>query len=146
MIININKSYILASLGLLVYAMAGLILLRMDWPRWLQALLRPMLLLIGWRQIGTGALMTSKRSIVQLGLKESVVDVYLQRAPEVAIPCRVGRCFVSSDLVAARLHEPIGMRRHNLFVVRHMCSQEDFRRLKRLLRAHAARLTVTASP
>lgn len=146
MIIKINKSHILAWLGALVYAVAGLILLAMDWPRWLQLLPLPFLALVGWRQVDAGALRTSKRSIVQLGLKESVIDVYLQRAPEVAIPCRVGRCFVGRNLVAAQLHEPIAMRRHNLFVMRHMCEAEDFRHLKRILRTQSVRQIVTATP
>jgi hypothetical protein len=135
MIIIINKSYILALLAYTLILVSSMIILLTPWPFAVQLLVLPVLLVAGYLQVGRSALLRSPHSIVALGFKQAGMEITFKRDTSKPVSCRVVRSFVAKDIVAARLEESIGRRKHNLFIVRPMCSDDDFRLLKRQLLA-----------
>jgi hypothetical protein len=135
MIIIINKSYILALLAYTLILVSSMIILLTPWPFAVQLLVLPVLLVAGYLQVGRSALLRSPHSIVALRFKQAGMEITFKRDTSKPVSCRVVRSFVAKDIVAARLEESIGRRKHNLFIVRPMCSDDDFRLLKRQLLA-----------
>lgn len=135
MIIKINKSYSLALFFYLLVFACALIILQTAWAVILKMLFLPILLVVGHKQVRHSALLRSPTSIVALGLKDTSVEIFRLGEPGKATSCQANRSFVSKDMIAVRLVETIGRKKHNLFLVRSMCSGDDFRVLKRYFRS-----------
>lgn len=133
--IIINKSYTLAFLAYTLILVSSLIIMNTPWPIAIKLLVLPVLLVTGYLQVGRSALLRSPHSIVALGFKQAGVEITFKRDTSKPVSCQVARSFVSKDVVAARLDESIGRQKHYLFIVRPMCSDDDFRLLKRRLLA-----------
>jgi hypothetical protein len=133
MIININKSYIFAILAYTLVSGCALLILLSPWPIVAKLLILPIVLHQGYLQVQCNALLRSMKSIVALELKQAGMEIYLRADPSKSVLCRVVHSHVSKHLVAVRLAETIGRQQHDLFIVRSMCSNEDFRVLKRYL-------------
>jgi len=137
MIIKINKSYILGGLGFALALLAIVAILLSSFTLVLKILVPPVLLLVTYLQVQRVALLKADHSIVALGLGDSSgeggMDVYLGANHGEPVPCRVVRSHVSKSLVTAQLTAVTGNQNHELFLVRPMCSRQEFRILKRFL-------------
>lgn len=137
MIININKSYILAALGYLLSLIGVLALLLSALPVALKFLVSPVLMLATHLQVRRVALLTATDSVVALGLGESRedgdIELYLGADCRLPVPCQITRSLVIKNLVTAQLATKTGNQPRNLFLARPMCSREEFRILKRYL-------------
>lgn len=131
--IKINKSYTLMFIAYTLVLVSSLIILAMPWPAAVKLLVLPLLPTAVYLQVGRSALLRSSHSIVALGFSGTGIDITLKGDTGKPVHCRVVRSFVAKDVVAARLEQSIGQRKHNLFVIRSMCSNDDFRLLKRQL-------------
>jgi len=133
MIININKSYLLALSGIVLVSGSSLILLFSPFPALLKIPGLALILGLGYLQLRRSALLRSPRSVIALKLRQDAVDAYLASDPERAISCRIVRRVVAKHLVVLRIRQSIGGRMHALFLLRGMCSNNEFRLLKRYL-------------
>lgn len=133
MIININKSYTLVCVGYTLVSSCAVVILLSPWPMAAKLLILPIVLYAGYRYIERNARLRSKKSIVALEHRVTGLTVYFGADPDKAVTCQIVDCHVSKNFIAARLAESLGRRRHNLFIVRPMCSKDDFRVLKRHL-------------
>ena len=133
MIINIKKSFLLALTGLVLVSGSSLILLLSPFPALLKIPGLALILGLGYMQLLRSALLRSPRSVIALKLRQDAVDAYLASDPVRAISCRVVRQVVAKHLVVLRIRQSIGGRMHGLILLRGMCSNNDFRLLKRHL-------------
>ena len=122
MIINIKKSYVLGVSGYVLALFAVLALMLSPIPAMLKILVSLVLITATY--------------IIALGISDrdsGGIELYLGADSRTPVPYRVVRSQVSKNLVTAQLNATTGKQRRELFLIRPMCSREDFRVLKRYL-------------
>lgn len=133
MIIIIKKSFTLVVLAYTLIFGCALVILLSPWPMVAKLLILPIVLYAGYLHVERNARLRSKKSIVALEPRESGLHVNFGAEPGKPVLCRVIEQYVSRNFIAARLAESMGSQKHNLFIIRSMCSTDDFRVLKRYL-------------
>ena len=136
MIMRINKSYVLGVSGYVLALFAVLALMLSPIPAMLKILVSLVLITATYRQMQRVALLKTTRSIIALGISDrdsGGIELYLGADSRTPVPYRVVRSQVSKNLVTAQLNATTGKQRRELFLIRPMCSREDFRVLKRYL-------------
>jgi hypothetical protein len=138
MIIKVKISYTLVVLAYTLILGCALIILLSPWLTGVKLLILPIVLYAGNLHVERNAWLRSKKSIVALEPGEAGLHVRFGVEPGKPVPCRVIEQYVSTNFIAARLAESLGDQKHNLFIIRPMCSHNDFRVLKRFLLSRAA--------
>lgn len=139
MIININKSYSVSALILCAFMLPALSAFGLNWSIPIEMMIFAFLASAGVFYTRRHGLLLSGKSINKLSLDSDLLSIGLKASPDHMEPCNVDQPYVGRHVVVARLKDLPAGQKYNLLLIRGMCADDDFRKLKKWLRSGSVR-------
>ena len=133
MIIIINKSYTVSALILCAFMLPALSAFRLNWPESIEIMIFVFLVSAGVFHMRRYGLLLSGKSINMLSLDSGLLSISLKASPDHMESCNVDQPYVGRHVVVARLKGLRTGQKYNLLLIRGMCANDDFRKLKKWL-------------
>jgi len=131
--IILKKSYIISAMILCVFMFPAFSIFPLSWPLSIEMMLFSVLVSTGIFHIRRHGLLLSGKSVVALSLEFDFLSVSLKALPGDVEPCNVCSSYVGRQAVVAQLKSLRTGKNYNLLLIRGMCADSEFRRLKKWL-------------
>lgn len=145
MIIKLNKSYVLSASVIVVFLTPAFSIFWQNWAVWFESVIAALLMCAGAYQAGRYGLLLSGKSVIKLAMEADRLSIGLKASPDRLQACDIDRFYVGRHIVIARLIGSHGREKISLPLIRGMCTNNEFRQLKKWLRTGKA-LGSTQSP